>query len=105
VAALLERRGSVSILYACHTGATRFNEVARAVGDVAPQTLALRLTQLEEAGLIARDVVATHPPRAEYTLTEDGRRLALVLEQLQKWSAARPPARAKVAGPSGTTTV
>ena len=98
MAALLERRGSVSILYACHTGATRFNEVARAIGDVAPQTLAQRLTQLEEAGLIAREVVATHPPRAEYTLTEDGRRLAVVLEQLRKWSAGRPPAPAAVTG-------
>ena len=88
-AALLERRGSMAILYACHTGATRFNEVARAVGGLAPQTLANRLAQLEDAGLIAREVIPSRPPRVEYKLTEDGARLAVVLEGLRRWSAAR----------------
>src|SRR2546426_11371253 len=77
---LLERRGSMAILYACHTGATRFNEVARAVGGLAPQTLANRLAQLEDAGLIEREVIPSRPPRVEYRLTENGSRLAAVLE-------------------------
>ncbi|TMK41180.1 MAG: helix-turn-helix transcriptional regulator [Actinobacteria bacterium] len=77
---VLERRGSMAIVYACHTGATRFNEFARAVGGLAPQTLANRLVQLEDAGLIGRVVLASRPPRAEYRLTQSGRRLAEVLE-------------------------
>jgi DNA-binding HxlR family transcriptional regulator len=90
---LLGRRWSLAILYACHSGAARFNEVSQAVGGVPPRTLVQRLTELEQAGVLQRRVIASRPPRVEYRLTADGRRLAGVIEALRRWGADRAEAR------------
>jgi len=82
---LLGRRWCLSIVYACHTGAQRFNEVSQAVGGVPPRTLAQRLGELEQAGVLERRVVAARPPHVEYRLTEDGLRLATVVAKLGGW--------------------
>ena len=51
-AGLLERRWTVSILWASYEGASRFNEFKQSVGEIPPRTLALRLVELEEAGVL-----------------------------------------------------
>jgi DNA-binding HxlR family transcriptional regulator len=86
-AELLGRRWCLSIVYACHSGAARFNEVSQAVGAVPPRTLAQRLTELEEAGVLERRVISTRPPQVQYRLTADGERLAAVVEGLRGWRA------------------
>jgi DNA-binding HxlR family transcriptional regulator len=92
-AELLGRRWCLSILYACHSGAVRFNEVAQAVGGVPPRTLAQRLSELEEAGVVERRVISARPPQVEYRLTPDGEALAAVVEGLQHWGARRAGSR------------
>ena len=84
-AGLLERRWTISILYASIEGAERFNEFLVALGRVPPATLATRLNQLVEAGLLDRRVLDTRPPSVEYTLTADGRRLEPVVHELVRW--------------------
>jgi len=81
-AGLLERRWTVSILWASSEGASRFNELKQAVGEIPPRTLAQRLLELEDAGLIERRVFDARPPRVEYVLTADGLRLRAVLDAL-----------------------
>ena len=85
---LLERRWTVSILYASYHGCTRFNEFRQALGEIPPGTLAQRLVELERAGVLRRDVLDARPPRVEYVLTTDGRRLRAVVEALAAWAAA-----------------
>jgi DNA-binding HxlR family transcriptional regulator len=87
---LLERRWAVTILYASFEGAVRFNEFKQAVGSIPPRTLAQRLTELEEAGVLERVLVDARPPRAEYRLTPYGRRLRILLDALAEFAAARP---------------
>src|SRR3712207_9308931 len=70
---LLERRWLLSILYAAHDGAVRFNEFRQAVGPVPPRTLAARLVELEEAGVLERRVLDGRPPRVEYRRSEERR--------------------------------
>ena len=82
MADLLERRWTVSILWASFEGASRFNELRQAVGEIPPTTLAQRLVELEGAGLLERRVHDTRPPRVEYRLTEHGRQLKQVLDAL-----------------------
>ncbi|MHC1558885.1 winged helix-turn-helix transcriptional regulator [Actinomycetospora sp. C-140] len=89
LAALLERRWSLSVLYAAHLGAVRFSEFEQALGQVPPATLAARLADLESAGLIERRVLPTRPPRTEYVLTGEGERLAPMLEALTACSRDR----------------
>ena len=87
---LLERRWLLSILYAAHAGAIRFNEFRQVLGDVPPRTLAARLGELEEAGVLERVVVPSRPPHVEYRLTPDGRRLKVIVDALRRWAAVQP---------------
>jgi DNA-binding HxlR family transcriptional regulator len=85
---VLERRYAVSILYASHHGCTRFTEFRQALGTIPPATLAQRLTELENAGVLRREVRDTRPPHVEYVLTSQGQRLKGLLDALAVW--ARP---------------
>jgi DNA-binding HxlR family transcriptional regulator len=87
-AGVLERRWAVSILFASHQGATRFNEFRQALGEIPPGTLAQRLVELEEAGVLRREVTDARPPRVEYVLTSQGERLQVVLDALVAWARA-----------------
>jgi DNA-binding HxlR family transcriptional regulator len=86
---LLGRRSMLTIVWASHAGAVRFNEFKQAVGQIPPRTLAARLVELEEAGVLERRVVDSRPPRVEYVLTERGRRLGVLVEALDRWAGAR----------------
>jgi DNA-binding HxlR family transcriptional regulator len=86
---LLERRYMVSILYASHSGAVRFNEFLQALEGVPPSTLTARLGELERAGIFERFVVDARPPRVEYRLTERGQRLRDLMRVLGELAGAR----------------
>jgi DNA-binding HxlR family transcriptional regulator len=77
---LLERRWTISILYASYEGAVRFNEFRQALGSVPPATLAARLTELEAAGVLERRVVDARPPLVEYRITDGGLALRPVVD-------------------------
>ena len=79
---LLERRWTLSILYASIEGAARFNEFREALGRVPPATLTARLTELVAAGVLERRVLDTRPPAVEYRLTRHGRQFEPVLREL-----------------------
>ena len=83
---LLERRWTVSILWASHEGAVRFNEFLQVLGTVPPATLNTRLRELEEAGVLERRVLATRPPRVEYLLTPRGERLRSLVAALSQFA-------------------
>ena len=90
MADLLERRWTVSILVASQEGALRFNEFLQMLGSVPPATLASRLSDLESAGVLERDVVDARPPRVEYRLTARGLQLRAVVTALQTYANAEP---------------
>ena len=77
----------LTIVWASHAGATRFNEFRQALGEIPPRTLAARLAELEEAEILERRVIDSRPPYVEYRLTERGRRLEALLDALRRWSA------------------
>jgi len=79
---LLERRWTLSILYASVEGAARFNEFRAALVSVPPATLTTRLMELVEAGLLERRVLDTRPPAVEYRLTREGERFEPLVREL-----------------------
>jgi DNA-binding HxlR family transcriptional regulator len=85
-AGLLERRWTLSILYASIEGAERFNEFRDALGRVPPATLTARLNELVDAGLLERRVLDSRPPAVEYRMTTQGERLKPILRELVLWS-------------------
>ena len=86
---LLERRWTLSILYASVEGAERFNEFRTALGSVPPATLTARLAELVDAGLLERCVLDTRPPAVEYRLTSRGKRFEPLLRELARCSIRR----------------
>jgi DNA-binding HxlR family transcriptional regulator len=86
-AGLLERRWVVLVLWASYEGATRFNEFKQALGSIPPRTLAQRLVELEEAGVLERRVVDARPPRVEYRLTDEGLRLKRVVDAVAAFAS------------------
>jgi DNA-binding HxlR family transcriptional regulator len=75
-ASLLERRWTLATIYACASGAARFNEFRQSLPGVSPTTLSDRLEQLEAERIVERRLVPGRPPHSEYVLTARGERLA-----------------------------
>jgi DNA-binding HxlR family transcriptional regulator len=73
---LLERRWTLATIYACASGASRFNEFRQSLPGVSPTTLSERLDGLERAGVVERSLVPGRPPHTEYGLTARGRLIA-----------------------------
>ena len=76
------RRWVLAIVYTAHGGAIRFNEFKRTLEGIPPRTLAQRLQELEDAGILERRVIDDRPPRVEYRLTPAGRRLRALVRAL-----------------------
>jgi DNA-binding HxlR family transcriptional regulator len=86
---LLGRRWVLAILWASsEAGAVRFNEFKQALETIPPRTLAARLVELEDAGILERRVLDARPPRVEYRLTEAGRRLGAIVEAMRAYAQA-----------------
>ena len=66
-------------------GVIRFNELSRAIPDISPKVLSGHLKTLESIGLVKRILYAEVPPRTEYELTELGKSLIPILNQLSEW--------------------
>lgn len=63
----------------------RFNELQRYLGKISDKTLSQNLKELEKDELIHRKVYPQIPPKVEYSLTERGKSLMGVLDQLCIW--------------------
>lgn len=63
----------------------RFREILTDIGDINDKMLSLRLKELERLGLIQRTVYPEAPIRVEYSLTDKGRDLERVIEEMERW--------------------
>lgn len=67
-------------------GQTRFNQFLESVEGINPKTLSVRLREMERNGLIARKIHPETPIRIEYTVTEKGKALKPIVEQMAAFS-------------------
>ena len=63
----------------------RYSELHRLVPKATDKMLAQQLRELESNGLISRKVYPVVPPKTEYSLTEFGKTLAPILDELCSW--------------------
>ena len=63
----------------------RFCELERSLDGISPRTLSLRLRALEEEGIVARQTYPEVPPRVTYALTDKGRALAPLIEDMRTY--------------------
>ena len=66
-------------------GTSRFCELERALAGISPRTLSLRLRALEEEGIVERRTYAEVPPRVEYALTDRGRALLPIIDDMREY--------------------
>jgi DNA-binding HxlR family transcriptional regulator len=64
-------------------GRSRFCELERSLAGISPRTLSLRLRDLEHEGVVERQTFPEVPPRVEYALTEKGRALMPIIEDMR----------------------
>ncbi|MFJ2899006.1 winged helix-turn-helix transcriptional regulator [Streptomyces sp. NPDC087218] len=70
-------------------GTRRFAELRRGLPGVSEKMLVQHLREMEEDGLVHREVYPVVPPRVEYSLTEHGVTLNTALESLAEWGQER----------------
>jgi len=63
----------------------RFCELERSLRGISPRTLSLRLRALEDCGIVVRRTYPEVPPRVEYVLTEKGRALVPLIEEMRSY--------------------
>jgi DNA-binding HxlR family transcriptional regulator len=63
----------------------RFCELERSLQGISPRTLSLRLRALEDCGIVVRHTYPEVPPRVEYVLTEKGRALVPLIEEMRSY--------------------
>jgi DNA-binding HxlR family transcriptional regulator len=82
---VIRGRWKPMILWELSAGTKRFSDLQAAQPEIAAQVLTVQLRQLEADGIIRRTVYPEIPARVEYTLTDLGRALSGVLDQLESW--------------------
>jgi DNA-binding HxlR family transcriptional regulator len=84
---IIDGKWKIHILWNLNRQTTRFNELQRLLPHITQKILTQQLRQLEQDGLVQRQVYAEVPPRVEYSLTEWGRKLQPVFETLCQWGS------------------
>ncbi|MFV0351986.1 MAG: winged helix-turn-helix transcriptional regulator [Oscillospiraceae bacterium] len=84
---VLSGKWTLLVIYLLSQKTMRFNELQKQLGSLTPATLAKQLRTMEENRLIVRTAYNQIPPKVEYTLSEFGKQLAPVLEELGIWGA------------------
>ena len=87
---IIGRRYAVRILFLIgERGRARFNEIRNEIDDMSTSTLTIRLAELEQAGLIRRQVFSEVPPRVDYRLTTDGNQVRKSLFSLSRFATRK----------------
>jgi DNA-binding HxlR family transcriptional regulator len=83
---LIGRRWAGAILYALTSGPLHFAELKESVPGMSDRLLSCRLKELEEAGLVRREVHQGNRVRVSYELTQKGHSLEPVMGGLRDWA-------------------
>lgn len=68
-----------------NNGTQRFSELSKGINKISQKMLTQQLRQLEEDGIIDRKVYPEVPPKVEYSLTEIGKSLKPILDEMNSW--------------------
>ncbi len=83
---MIGKRWTGAIISALTERPLRFRELARAVPGLSDRLLSHRLRELEQEGLVTREVEPDSPVRVTYSLTDAGSELRPAIDELQSWA-------------------
>jgi DNA-binding HxlR family transcriptional regulator len=78
-------RWKIIILWHLSQRTRRFNELQRSLPGISKGILTRQLRELEEDGIIHREVYKEVPPKVEYSLTPQGKSFIPVLDAMGEW--------------------
>ncbi|MEO1562860.1 MAG: helix-turn-helix domain-containing protein [Pseudomonadota bacterium] len=90
---ILEPRWTIPIITELWNGSTKFNEIKRGVGHISPALLSKRLKEMEENGLVEREIDAA-TGQVHYFRTARAVALEPALNALGAWAQCNIEARA-----------
>lgn len=90
---VLAKRWTLQLLFLLLQRPARFSELERAVPGLTNRVLTDRLRELQDAGLVDRQVDPGPPIMSLYALTADGEALRPILESLRSWADRRARSR------------
>ncbi len=64
----------------------RFSEIHAFIPDLSKRVLNERMKELEDNGIVLRNVIPDRPVRTEYSLTKKGTELGRSLKALEAWA-------------------
>ncbi|ATL42492.1 helix-turn-helix domain-containing protein [Elizabethkingia sp. HX WHF] len=70
------------------SGDIRFTDLWRIMPVVSKKVLLEQLKELEEDGIVHRKQINTFPPEVYYGLTDKGRSLAPLMQEIEQWTAS-----------------
>ncbi|MCM3701000.1 helix-turn-helix domain-containing protein [Paenibacillus macerans] len=73
------------LLYHLINGPIRFNEFRRICPTITQRMLTLQLRELEQDGIVHREVYHQVPPKVEYSLTDFGQTLVPIILKMKEW--------------------
>ena len=76
---------AVILWHLMDAGTHRYHELHRRIPRATDKMLAQQLRELERDGLLRRAVYPVVPPKTEYSLTDFGRSLAPILDEMCRW--------------------
>ena len=79
-------RWKVLIIRELITGAKRFGELQRSLTGITQKMLTQQLREMEEDGIVHREVYPQIPPKVEYSLTALGESLKPILYAMHEWA-------------------
>lgn len=79
-------RWKVLIIRELISGAVRFGELQRSLHGITQKMLTQQLRELEEDGIVHREIYAQIPPKVEYSLTPLGESLKPILYAMHEWA-------------------
>lgn len=82
---LISNKWKILIIRDLLKGKMRFGELKNSLHGITQKVLTQNLRQMESSGLIQRTVYPEIPPRVEYSLTEMGSSLKVVLDAMYDW--------------------
>ncbi len=85
---LIQGKWKVVILFRLIEKPRRFNELSRLLPKITQRMLTNQLRELENDGLVYREIFPQVPPKVEYSLTELADSLMPVLLSIKDWGKA-----------------
>jgi DNA-binding HxlR family transcriptional regulator len=63
----------------------RFGELEKSLNGVSSRTITIKLRLLEAKGIVKRIEFSEKPPRVEYLLTNNGKKLSDIMDSMRKY--------------------